>query len=225
VKPTRADIQALCAVPQPPEIAQIGPPRTAAALAGLLSRRWFQCSVKPGSVSGLDAHEGLEFTADGNWYFLRASNGGFERDPSPDATGTYLISNTDLAPAGTGLVGPTDTTFGLHLLIEWFNGGRLELGTNFFYPSPLRFKTLNGIVMWFVALDVDGTSFVGGEGMACETGGAVCGHGTVCVSENNSAVCSAPAAVGRGEGCDHKGTRTCTPPLVCLETRQCGDGP
>jgi hypothetical protein len=216
IAPTAKNIQTLCAASG----ATLGPPSTAAALTALLARPWYACTPDPTSVSGLVAHDGLQFTDDGHWFFLKRTGDAFACETEPDATGTFEMANSHFS-GDAHFVPPTDTTFDRQILLEWLYKGRLELATDF-QEAPLRFHTWNGIHLWFVALDGDGRSLEGAEGMACDGTNAVCQRPGTCVSENNSGICSAPAVVGRGEGCDHKPVRACAQGLTCLDTRRCG---
>ncbi len=222
VAPTAENVRALCAARA---AGPIGPPATAQAFARVMSRRWISCSPEPGSTLPIHACEGIELTNDGKWYFLRQTPSGYERDPDPASTGAYELSNSTLwATTGQGNVGPSDTTFAKLLLFEWHYKptSNYELTVDFEH-APLRFHTFNFGDVHFVALDDDGEQYVGSEGMTCDEAGTICRGPTRCVTENNSGACAAPAIVGFGEGCDHKGTRTCDPmqKLACQGTRRC----
>jgi hypothetical protein len=222
IMPTADNIRTLCNAPSG---GAIGPPSTADAFTRVLARTWIACKFDPSSSSGLVAHEGIEFTPDGVWFSVHGTPNGYEHDPPEEqpngpTSGPYDFSNSTLAATNHGYVPTTDTTFARELLLEWTYKGNLELQVDF-QRSPLRLHTWNGVDLLFVALDDDGAEYVGTEGMACDTAGAVCRSPTRCVSENNSGVCSAPAVVGLGAGCDHKGTRKCDTGLTCSTTRQC----
>jgi hypothetical protein len=210
---SRASIERVCAGEHGPALDDA---RTAASFARFLARRWFVCNYDARSVSGLVSHEGIEFTTAGTWSYLRATPAGYERG---DETGTYRVYNDTLKTT----VAATDTTPGHDLHIEWTNaGGPLDLYMHFEH-SPLRFRTNNGIELWFVADGSDGSELIGDEGVSCESDHTRCKPGSNCVSELNAEMCARPVSnLGAGEGCDRTGTRTCAPPLACLATRQCG---
>ncbi len=221
IAPTAENIRTLCNAPHGNTL---GPPVTAQAFAKLLSRRWLPCFYDAKSVSNLVSHEGIEFHDDSTYDFLQSAPDGYEAAKDPKTNG-YLFKNDTLLPTGDGYVTASDTTVAKELLLEFrYGAGNLELQVDFEH-SPLRFHTWNGIDLWFVALDDDGTQYSGTEGMACDTAGAVCHSPTRCVSENNAGECAAPATVGKGEGCDHKNTRNCdtSKNLVCLTTRRCAE--
>ena len=212
-----ATIQRVCSADHGPVL---GPPRTASAFAHLLARRWFACFYDPGSVSSLVAHEGIEFGSDGTWGFLRPTANGYERSTAPADTGTYRVWNDTL----TSLVPSTDMTQGHDLHLFWTESrGPLTLYFDFEY-APLRFRTTNGIELWFVGDGGDGTDLIGDEGTSCEADHTICKPGSSCVSEHNAEMCSRPATnLPVGAGCDNRMVRTCMPQLVCRsDTRQCG---
>jgi hypothetical protein len=201
----------------------LAPPRTAAAFGRFLGRRWYICGYDPSSVSGLVAHEGIELTVDGKWYFLRWNGREYERTSTPGevTSGSYLIHNDTL----NMFVEATDTTPGYDLYVQWSFKGPLDLHIEL-ETSPLRFQTPNGILLHFVALDEDGTSLIGAEGASCEPGNSRCQPGLKCISEKNSERCVRPGPVGLDQGCDRAaGGASCTPPYTCLDTRRCGTAP
>ena len=211
-----AAIKRVCSADHGPAL---GPPRTAAAFAHFLARRWFACRYEPGSKSSLVSHEGIELGSDGTWGFLSPTANGYERSTAPADIGTYQVWNDTL----TFLVPPTDTTQGHDLHLFWTESrGPLTLYFDFEY-APLRFRTTNGIELWFVAEGGDGTDLIGDEGASCESDHTICKPGSNCVSEHNAEMCSRPVSnLPVGEGCDNRGTRTCMPQLVCRsDTRQC----
>jgi hypothetical protein len=215
-----ATIQRVCSADHGPAL---GPPRTAEAFGHFLARRWFACRYEPGSVSSLVSHEGIEFGADGTWGFLRPMAAGYERSTAPADIGTYQVWNDTLL----FVVPTTDTTQGHDLRLTWTETkggvqGSLTLYFEFEY-SPLRFKTTNGIELWFVAEGGDGTELIGVEGPSCESDHTLCQPGSNCVSEHNAEMCSRPVSnLPIGQGCDNRMTRTCMPQLICSsETRRC----
>lgn len=218
---TPETIIALCNAPHGPPLAA---PRTAAGMTRLLARRWYVCGYDPKSWSPLLAKPGLEFRPNGDWAFVE-----FEADRRtltvPAAPGGVYGVYNDLLET---LVPTTDTTTGSTLHVRWFNDkldpfheGKLDLKTDFEH-SPLRFRTEKGIPTWYVALDQTGIELDAVEGTACAPDNG-CREGARCVYERNVTVCSKPATVQRGEGCDRQGTRTCAPNLTCLDNRRCGD--
>lgn len=199
----------------------LGPPFTAAALGRLLARRWLLCAVdRAAPRTAIVAHDGIEFSLDGTWGFLRTTPAGYDRSADAGDQGTYQIWNDRLM----GTVSPTDTTPAPGLHIEWRNGSVvLNLYFDFEF-GPLRLRTVNGGVLWFVGDGSDGTDLVGSEGTSCEADHSICQSGRTCVSEVSAELCARPAAnLPRGEGCDQHMVRTCAPPLVCLDVKkQCG---
>jgi hypothetical protein len=185
----------------------------------MLGRQWFTCGYDPASISGLVSHEGIEFHQDGTYVFLQANAdaSGFLPMTGPIDHGTYRVFN-DL---DEGFVSPTDTARGIQLHMEWNYKGPLELYVDW-EQRPLRYRTHNGIDLWFVALDDDGSSLVGAEGTSCESDRSICKSPCQCVSEQNSETCTAPAVVGAGEGCYGRTmVRTCQPGLTCGSDRRC----
>ncbi len=214
---TAADIQRVCSQAHGPVL---GPPRTASAFASFLARRWFACLYDPSSVSSLVSHEGIEFGSDGTWGFLRRTANDYERSTAPADTGTYQVWNDTLL----GFVPANDMTQGHDLYLSWTESrGPLTLYFDFEY-APLRFRTTNGIELWFVAEGGDGSDLIGTEGTSCESDHMICKPGSACVSEHNAEMCSKPATnLPVGAGCDNRGVRTCMPQLECRsDTRQCG---
>jgi hypothetical protein len=212
-----ATVAKICAVDHGPAL---GPPRTAAAFSRFLGRRWFPCRFDVRSPSSLVAHEGIEFGGDGTWSFLRSTESGYERMTTAADRGTYEVWNDTL----TAPVKWSDTTPGHDLHLVWTESkGALTLYFDFEH-TPLRFRTTNGIELWFVAEGGDGTELIGDEGASCESDHSICKPGSNCVSERNAEMCARPATdLPAGEGCDNRGTRTCAPELVCRsDTRQCG---
>ena len=199
----------------------LAPPLTAAALVRFLARRWFTCGVDRGAPStAIVAHEGIEFTADGSWGFLRPTAAGYERSPLPDDQGTYQVVNDRLnAP-----VKPTDTTPGRVLDMRWRHGDIVLTLLFDFERRPLRFRTVDGGELWFAGEGSDGDDLVGEEGTSCVGDHGVCKAGKTCVSVVSAELCESPATnLVEGEGCDQIGVRTCAPPLTCIDgTKQCG---
>ena len=215
-----ATIQRVCSAEHGPAL---GAPRTASAFAHFLARRWFACRYEPGSVASLVSHEGIELGSDGTWAFLRATANGYERSTDKADVGTYEVWNDTL----TATVKSTDTTQGHDLHLVWTEArGPLTLYFDFEY-GPLRFRTTNGVELWFVAEGGDGSDLIGEEGASCEEDHTVCKPGSNCVSEHNAEMCSRPVSnLPVGQGCDNRGTRTCMPQLVCRsDTRQCATAP
>lgn len=177
VAATPASVARLCGAEHGPALA---PPRTAAAFGRMLGRRWYTCAYDPKSTSGLVAHEGIELTLDGRWYFLKRNGNGYERSSAPADTGSYRIHHDAL----NDFVAPTDMTPGYDLFVQWTNSiGPLDLHVTF-EQSPLRFQTFNGVVLDFVALDEDRATLVGAEG-----GGASCTPPYRCLDNRR---CGAP---------------------------------
>ncbi len=212
-----ATVAKICTVDHGPTL---GAPRTAAAFGRFLARRWFACRFDVRSPSSLVAHEGIEFSTDGTWSFLRSTESDYERMTTAGDRGTYEVWNDTL----TATVKSSDTTPGHDLHLVWTESkGALTLYFDFEH-SPLRFRTTNGIELWFVAEGGDGTELIGDEGASCESDHSLCKPGSNCVSERNAEMCARPATdLPAGEGCDRRGTRTCAPDLVCRsdDTRQC----
>ena len=212
-----ATVTRICAEPQGPAL---GPPRTAAALGRYLARRWFGCRVDPSAPPGaLVAHQGIEFSLDETWSFLRLTATGYERSTDPADRGTYKVWNDRL----NQLVTPTDTTPGHDLHIRWVHG---DIVLNLFFDferGPLRFRTVNGAELSFSGEGGDGSDLAGDEGTSCESDHGICKPGKTCASVVSTELCAAPAAnLGVGEGCDKVGVRTCAPPLVCNDgKKQC----
>ncbi len=215
-----ATVERVCAAGHGPTL---GPPRTAAAFGRLLARRWFACRYDPSSPSSLVTHVGIEFDTTGTWAFLHEAANGYERGTTASESGTYQVWSDTL----TALVPSTDTTPGHDLHLFWTESkGALTLYFDFEY-APLRFRTTNGIELWFVAEGGDGTDIIGSDGTSCESDHSLCKPGSKCVSERNAEMCTVPATnLPVGAGCDNRGGRTCMPQLICrTDTRQCGPAP
>ena len=64
---------------------------SADALRARLIGLWYDCKQSTGSAAFGSEAAGLEFTSDGNWYFLRSDNGMLVRETGFGQAGTYAI--------------------------------------------------------------------------------------------------------------------------------------
>jgi hypothetical protein len=133
VQAVSVDVPAVCAAPSGP--AEV--PETAAAFTNALLGRWLVCGLVKDAPHLLQAHNGLDFRADGTWSFLKpgAVDGTYEDTAVAGTNGTWTLHASSVA----GVASRTDTTPSKTVTLRL-----VELGLDLevaFQVAPRRFTT------------------------------------------------------------------------------------
>jgi hypothetical protein len=142
--PVAVDVSAKCAAPHgSPEV-----PLTAAAFTNALVGRWLVCGHDTNSPYLLLAHDGFDFTADGQWFGLKSDTfGGYEHTVNAGTSGTYGIHLDGAAVP----VAPTDTKPANEVTLR-LNEPALDLAVDF-EVGPRRMHARAALDVWLVRLD------------------------------------------------------------------------
>jgi hypothetical protein len=199
-------------------------PRTGAAFARAIVGRWIVCNANPQSASVMNAYDGMELTSDGRWFGLESDGAGGLRRATTTRPMTRALRGTYsfYSPARGGLVSGDDTvpsaaSMHLHLneIIQDDYGFEFARA-----PTRLAMEE-NGPIAWVRADAEPAPSPDEDEGNACDdatpcAGGLACPPLWTQPGGATEGVCSAPATVALGDGCDPDAVRTCASGLVCL---------